>query len=113
MRARLILRCATVTGACGAAIMLAGCGLSAGPNEYVVHFAPGTPQSQAELVGKACPGVGKAKLEAPDRNNLASSRAYPVRYDITDASSADKAALTKCLQSFTIVRGVSESNDDA
>ena len=101
--------------ACGAlaALVLTGCGLSAGPNEYVVHFAPGTPTDQAKLVGKACPGVGKATLEPADRNSLASSRAYPVRYDITEASQADKAALTQCLQQFTIVRGVSESNDDA
>ena len=104
---------ASVVGGVGVAVLLAGCGLSAGPNEYVVHFAPGTPPDQARLVGQACPGVGKAKLEAPDRNKLATSRAYPVRYDITDASSKDKAELTKCLQQFTIVRGVSESNDDA
>jgi hypothetical protein len=108
-----ILRRTVVAGALGTAIMLAGCGLSAGPNEYVVDFVPGTPTDQAKLVGQACPGVGKATLEPADRNKQAISRAYPVRYDITNASSSDKAALAKCLKTFTIVRGVHETNDDA
>ena len=92
---------------------MSGCGLSNGPDEYVVHFAPGTQTSVARAVGNACPAFGKATLEPPDRNNLATSRAYPVRYDITDATSEDKAALLDCLKKHTIVRGVSESNDES
>ena len=94
--------------------LLSGCGLSAGPNEYVVHFAPGTPVEQARAVRQGVPaGSGRPTLEPPAENNLATSRAYPVRYDITDASSQDKTALSVCLKKFTIVRGVSESNDEA
>ena len=55
---------------------------------------------------------GKAVLEPPAHGNLATNRAYPVRYDITNASSDDKAALTACLKKFPIVRGVSDTNDD-
>lgn len=88
------------------------CGISNGLDEYVVHFAPGTADGTARAVGAACPQFGKAKLEAPDRNHLATSRAYPVRYDITNASSADKAALTDCLKKYKIVRGVSDTNDE-
>lgn len=93
--------------------VVSGCGLSNGLDEYVVHFAPGTVTSIARAVGQACPGVGKATLEPPDRNNLATSRAYPVRYDITNASSRDKAELLTCLKKQPTVRGVSESNDES
>jgi hypothetical protein len=110
----MIVRLVPVAVAVGAALATAcGCGLSAGPNEYVVHFAPGTPVEQARAVGEACPKFGNATLEPPARGNLASNRAYPVRYDITNASSQDKADLATCLQKFKIVRGVSESNDEA
>ncbi len=90
----------------------AGCGLSNGLEEYVVHFAPGTPTATARAVGNDCPGFGKATLEPADRGNLATSRAYPVRYDITNASQADKTALLNCLKKHAIVRGVSDTNDD-
>ena len=91
----------------------AACGLSNGLEEYVVHFAPGTPTATARAVGEACPQFGQAKLEPPDHNNLATSRAYPVRYDITKASSEDKAALVECLKKHSIVRGVSDTNEDS
>jgi hypothetical protein len=81
-------------------------------DEYVVHFAPGTAEATARAVGVACPVFGKAKLEPPDKNHLATSKAYPVRYDVTSASSADKAALTDCLKKYPIVRGVSDTNDE-
>jgi hypothetical protein len=91
---------------------LAACGLSNGIDEYVVHFAPGTPTGPARAVGEACPKFGKAFLEPKDKNNLATSRAYPVRYNITDASTQDKTALLNCLKKHSIVRGVSDTNDD-
>ena len=94
-------------------VLLAACGLSNGIEEYVVHFAPGTPTATARAVGNACPRFGKAFLEPPDRNHLATSRAYPVRYDITNASSKDKAALVDCLKTHKIVRGVSDTNEDS
>jgi hypothetical protein len=92
--------------------VLSACGLSNGIDEYVVHFAPGTPEAPARAVGEACPKFGKAFLEPKDKNNLATSRAYPVRYNITDATTADKNALLDCLKKHSIVRGVSDTNDD-
>ena len=88
------------------------CAVKAGLDEYVVTFAPGTADATARAVGEACPQFGKAKLEPPDKNHLASSRAYPVRYDVSNASSADRAALTDCLKKYSIVRGVSENSPD-
>ena len=92
---------------------LSACGLSNGIDEYVVHFAPGTPTAPARAAGEACPKFGNAFLEPKDKNNLATSRAYPVRYDITNASSADKNALLACLKKHSIVRGVSDTNADS
>ncbi len=88
------------------------CAVKAGIDEYVVTFSPGTADATARAVGDACPQFGKAKLEPPDKNHLATSRAYPVRYDVSKASSADKAALTDCLKKYSIVRGVSENSPD-
>ncbi len=76
-------------------------------------FAPGTATADARAVGEACPTFGKATLEPPAKNDLATSRAYPVRYDVTDASNEDKSALLSCLKKHKIVRGYNETNDDA
>ena len=92
--------------------VLSACGLSNGIDEYVVHFVPGTPEAPARAVGEACPKFGKAFLEPKDKNNLATSRAYPVRYDITNATIKDKNALLDCLKKHSLVRGVSDTNDD-
>jgi hypothetical protein len=55
----------------------------------------------------------QSSLEQPDRNRQAIARAYPVRYDITDASSSDVANLSDCLQGEAFVNGFHETNDDA
>jgi hypothetical protein len=93
--------------------LVAGCGVSNGIQEYVVQFTPGTPTSVMVSVGKACPGSGKATLEAVGNKKLATNRAYPVRYDITKASDDDKSRLLACLKKHAIVRGVSLSNDES
>ena len=91
---------------------LTACGLSNGIDEYVVQFTPGTPEAPARAVGLACPKFGKAFLEPKDKNNLATSRAYPVRYNVTNASIKDKNALVACLTKHPLVRGVSDTNDE-
>ncbi len=93
--------------------LVAACGLSNGLQEYVVQFAPGTATPVKVAIGKDCPGVGKAKLEAVANKNLATNRAYPLRYDITNASDDDKSRLLACLKKYKIVRGVSLSNDES
>lgn len=94
-------------------LAVSACGISAGLDEYVVQFTPGTAPAVARAVGEACPKFGKAVLEPPDKNHLATSRAYPVRYDITKASEQDKVALVECLKKNKIVRGVSENNAES
>ena len=107
---RLIVVQVTAAVVIGATV---SCAVKSGLDEYVVHFAPGTAEATARAVAAACPQFGKAKLEPPDRGHLATSRAYPVRYDVTHASSADKASLTNCLKKYPVVRGVSDTNDES
>jgi hypothetical protein len=100
-------------GAVALVCVLSACGLSNGTTELVVVFAPGTATADARAVGEGCPTFGKATLEPPAKNKLATSRAYPVRYDVTDASNEDKTALLVCLKKSKLVRGYTETNDDA
>lgn len=76
--------------------------------EAVVVFDPDATAAQKEAVRAACPTVGGALQEPRDTNNLATSRAYPLRYDISQASSADKAAIYRCVQGRPEVVGISE-----
>ncbi|MEX5634739.1 MULTISPECIES: hypothetical protein [Parafrankia] len=76
--------------------------------EAVVVFAPEATTAEKEAVRAACPTVGNARQEPPDTSGLATSRAYPLRYDIAQASSADRAAIYRCVQGQPKVVGVSE-----
>lgn len=76
--------------------------------EAIVVFAPGATADQKAAVRRNCPTVGRAVQEPPDRNELQSSRAYPLRYDITEASAADRAAIYQCMKAQTGVIGISE-----
>jgi hypothetical protein len=76
--------------------------------EAVVYFKPDATTAQREAVRAACPTVGGAVQEPPDRNGTAASRAYPLRYDITKASTQDRAALYRCVQGQPDVAGISQ-----
>ncbi|EFC85413.1 hypothetical protein [Parafrankia sp. EUN1f] len=76
--------------------------------EAVVVFDPEATTAEKEAVRAACPTVGKAIQEPPDRNGLATSRVYPLRYDISQASSVDRAAIYRCVQAQPKVTGMSE-----
>ena len=91
-------------------VLLAGCGLTAGQVEFVVYFTPEATNQQKDAVRNACPGIGKATLEPRDRSNLDTTRTYPVRYDITKASSQERAAVIRCVSMQPGVRGISQSD---
>ncbi|EIV90967.1 hypothetical protein [Frankia sp. QA3] len=76
--------------------------------EAVVVFTPEATAAQKEAVRAACPSVGRAIQLPRDRNNLATSRAYPLRYDVAKASTADRAALYKCAHDQPGVAGISQ-----
>jgi len=79
--------------------------------EGVVYFVPDATPAQKDAVRAACPSVGTAIQEPPDHNNLASSRAYPLRYNFTRATTADKAAIYRCVQRQPGVMALSEYTD--
>jgi hypothetical protein len=68
-----------------------------GKSELVVVFKTTPTAEQIATVRQNCPSSPGAVLEPPDRNNLATSRRYPIRYDVTKASAAEKAAVFRCL----------------
>jgi hypothetical protein len=76
--------------------------------EAVVYFSPTATVAQKEAVRTACPTVGNAVQQPPDTSGLATSRTYPLRYDISKATSADRAALFKCIHAQRGVIGISE-----
>jgi hypothetical protein len=106
------VRTPRTAGAIGVAAVavVAGCGLGAGKVEFVVYFTPEATDQQKEAVRNACPGVGKAVLEPRDRSDLKTARTYPVRYDITKASSLDRSAVIRCVSTQAGVRGISQSD---
>lgn len=70
----------------------------AGNTEAVVIW-PTTPTAeQVAALRKACPSAPGVTLEPPDRNNLATTRRYPVRYIITNATANQQAHLFACLK---------------
>lgn len=93
-----------------AVAVLAGC--QANLEELVVSFQPKATPAQKLAVRENCHSVGKAVLEPPDRNKLASSRAYPVRYKVTNASTQDKAAVFACVGRQAGVRGIDDVTAD-
>ncbi len=83
----------------------------AGPSprvEAVVYFTPTATDAQKDAVRAVCPTAGGAVQEPPDHNNTQSSHVYPLRYDITSASAADKAAIYRCVHAQPNVIGISE-----
>ncbi|ONH32021.1 hypothetical protein BL253_07265 [Pseudofrankia asymbiotica] len=74
--------------------------------EAVVVFKAETTDAQKEAVRAACPTVGGAVQEPRDDNDLASTRAYPLRYNLTAASSSDRAKIFECVNAQAGVTGI-------
>jgi hypothetical protein len=104
-------RSAGVAGWAVALALVAGCGVTAGQVEFVVYFTPEATDQQKDAVRNACPGVGRATLEPRDRSDLQTARTYPVRYDISKASSQERAAVIRCVSMQPGVRGISQSDN--
>lgn len=104
-------RSAGVAGWLLAAALAGGCGVTAGQVEFVVYFTPGATEAQKDAVRNACPGNGRATLEPRDRSNLDTARTYPVRYDISKASSQERSAVIRCVSAQPGVRGISQTDN--
>ncbi|MCM3884697.1 hypothetical protein [Frankia sp. R82] len=76
--------------------------------EAVVYFRPDATTAQKDAARAACPTVGKAVQEPPDRNKLVSSRVYPLRYNVSEASTEDRAAVYACIYRQPGVNGINQ-----
>lgn len=94
-----------------AGTLAAACSLGVGQVELVVYFAPEATDLQKDAVRNACPGEGHAVLEPRDRSDLQTARTYPVRYDITKASTQERSAVIRCVSQQPGVRGISQSDN--
>jgi hypothetical protein len=100
---RRVHRKAAILAIVGAALFIAIVAWGAtqvgqgGKSELVVVFKTTPTAEQIAVVRAACPSSPGAVLEPPDRNNLATSRRYPIRYDVTKANAQQKAAVYSCL----------------
>lgn len=91
-------------------IAFGGYATTAGPppkSEAVVYFDPAATDAQKQAVRDACPTVGAAVEVPPDSGKLATSRVYPLRYDVSRASARDLAALYRCVNAQPGVIGIS------
>jgi hypothetical protein len=84
----------------------------AGNTEAVVIWKTTPTPAQVAAVRRACPGGPNVTLEPPDQNDLATTRRYPVRYIVTNASASQQAQLYGCLKQFTGVNVSQESPND-
>jgi hypothetical protein len=76
-------------------------------SEAVVYFDPAATVEQKDAVRAACPTVGNAVQLPPDTGNLATSRVYPLRYDVARASTRDRVELYRCVSAQPGVVGIS------
>lgn len=93
-----------------AGVLLGGCGLTGSSAEFVVYFTPEATDVQKDALRNECPGVGTATLKPRDRSDSAAARAYPVRYDITKASTQERSAVIQCVNGKPGVRGISQTD---
>jgi hypothetical protein len=75
--------------------------------EAVVYFTPEATVAQKDAVRAHCPTVGRAIQEPASSQQLATNRVYPLRYDLSDASTSDRARLFACVQGRPGVVGMS------
>ena len=105
------LRVAALTIA-GSLVLTAGLGGCAkfdaalGKQEAVVQFKDGTTTATRLKVRAACSHIPEARPEALPTDHLASDDLYDVIYRVDDASDAQLARLTSCLQKYPSVLGI-------
>jgi hypothetical protein len=91
------------------ALLLGGCAkfnAALGKQEAVVQFKSGTSNATRLKVRAGCSHLRGAKPEALPTNHLASDNLYNVIYRVDNATDAQLARLTQCLQKYPSVVGV-------
>ena len=81
-----------------------------GKREAVVQFQPNTPAAEIMRVRAACSHLAAAKVEPIPRHALKVQLPDDIRYEVGQASDAQIARLTQCLDRFPSVVGIELSS---
>jgi hypothetical protein len=98
-----------------AALCLAAAGCASfdrafGKREAVVQFQPNTPAAEMMKARAACSHLPAAKPEPIPRHALKVDLPDDIRYEVSQASDAQIARLTQCLNRFPSVVGIELSS---
>jgi hypothetical protein len=101
--------------AVAAALGLAAAGCASfdrafGRREAVVQFQPNTPAAEMLKVRAACSHLPAAQPEPIPRHVLKIDLPYDIRYEVSQATDAQIARLTQCLDRFPSVAGIELSS---
>ena len=107
---RILAAAAAVTALCLAAAGCASFDRAFGKREAVVQFQPNTPAAEMLRVRAACSHLAAAKPEPIPPHVLKVDLPDDIRYEVSQASDAQIAELTQCLDRFPSVVGIELSS---
>ncbi len=108
--APILAAVAATTALCLAAAGCASFDRAFGKREAVVQFQPDTPAAEMLKVRAACSHLAAAKVEPIPRHALKVQLPDDIRYEVSQASDAQIAQLTQCLDRFPSVVGIQLSS---
>lgn len=107
---QILAAAAAATALCLATAGCASFNRAFGKREAVVQFQPNTPAAEMLKVRAACSHLAAAKPEPIPRHVLKVDLPGDIRYEVSQASDAQLARLTQCLDRFPSVAGVQLSS---
>ena len=107
---QLLRAAAAATALCLAAAGCASFDHAFGKREAVVQFQPNTPAAEMLKVRAACSHLPAAQAEPIPRHVLKIDLPDDIRYEVSQATDAQIARLTQCLNRFPSVAGIELSS---
>jgi len=107
---QILAAAAAAATVCVAAAGCASFDRAFGKREAVVQFQPNTPAAEMLKVRAACSHLAAAKPEPIPRHVLKVDLPDDIRYEVSQASDAQIAELTQCLDRFPSVVGIELSS---
>jgi hypothetical protein len=107
---QILAAAAAATALCLAAAGCASFDHAFGKREAVVQFQPNTSAAEMLKVRGACSHLAAAKPEPIPRHVLKVDLPDDIRYEVSQASDAQIARLTQCLDRFPSVVGIELSS---
>jgi hypothetical protein len=107
---RILAAAVAASALCLAAAGCASFDRAFGKREAVVQFLPNTPAAEMLKVRAACSHLPAAKVEPIPAHVLKVDLPDDIRYEVSQASDAQIARLTQCLNRFSSVTGVELSS---